>query len=269
MPARQARGLLGGDHRRFDRQRAGAAHRVAECRAFGGEPGPACTQQQRGRQIFLQRRLTAIAPVAALVQAAAAKVEADGGAFAIKVQMQADIGVFGVDRGPASAALAELVDDRVLESQRGEMRMRDAWRAPGHFDRQPRVHIEQGGPVMGERAFVEAFRVRCVHHEQRQQHARRGSRPQAGAIETFQIRTQGDPAATLPHVLSPQFAQLGGQQRFEAARSGDEGIEKFGLRHRGIIRVETVACLRQRHAVPSARRLADCVKRGRAVHARA
>ena len=66
-----ARRNIQGDHRRFDQQRTGTAHRIDEIRlAF-----PACFQDHTGSQHFIQRSFRLIHTVTAFMQALARTVD--------------------------------------------------------------------------------------------------------------------------------------------------------------------------------------------------
>ena len=66
-----ARRNIQGDHRRFDQQRTGAAHRIDEIRlAF-----PACFQDHTGSQHLIQRSFRLVHAVTTFMQALARTVD--------------------------------------------------------------------------------------------------------------------------------------------------------------------------------------------------
>ena len=91
-------------------ERAGAAHRVdeAERRAVAGsrgdEPGPAGAQQDRRREVLLQRRGALRPAIAAPVQALAGKIDRERRDVAVEMQVQLHIGRRDVDRRPPPVA---------------------------------------------------------------------------------------------------------------------------------------------------------------------
>ena len=80
--SQQPGGDVRGDQRRLDHDRPGTAHRINEGPAAGRDLGPAATQQQRGGQIFLERRFEGRLAVATLVQRPAGEVDPDRSAVA-------------------------------------------------------------------------------------------------------------------------------------------------------------------------------------------
>src|SRR3546814_5822734 len=85
--------------------------------------------------VLLQRCFDATGAIAAAVQALAGQIEAQRTLFAVQMQMQADVGLLGIDVRPLQACRAKAIDDRVLEFQSREMRVGDTRRATGDLDR--------------------------------------------------------------------------------------------------------------------------------------
>ena len=73
QPGGHVRGHQGG----LDHQRAGSAHRVDEGGTRRGHLGPTAAQQQRRREVLLERRLDAGLPVASAVQRVAAQIDGE------------------------------------------------------------------------------------------------------------------------------------------------------------------------------------------------
>jgi hypothetical protein len=96
--ALEVRRHVGGDHRRLDQEGTHTAHRVGQRAAFGGDARPAGTDQDRCRQVFLQRRRALLQAVAALVQAVAGQVEGQDRFATVQAQVHAQVRVDLVDR---------------------------------------------------------------------------------------------------------------------------------------------------------------------------
>jgi len=121
----EPRRYVGGDERGFEHERARAAHGIHERRALGRERRPAGAHQYRGGEGFLERsggRLRAVTPP---VQALAREVDAERRLVVAQMQVDAHVGLRGVDRGTPTALGAQPVDDRVFHTQRRVVRMRD------------------------------------------------------------------------------------------------------------------------------------------------
>src|SRR3546814_9986946 len=71
------------------------------------------------------------------------------------MQMQADVGLLGIDVRPLQACRAKAIDDRVLEFQSREMRVGDTRRATGDFDRETAAGREHVRPLDGLRRLVD------------------------------------------------------------------------------------------------------------------
>ncbi len=167
-----------------------------------------------------------------------------------------------VDRRPYAEALAELVDDDVLDALRPEQAVVDAERGPqtqevdgeaalgremiGPGDLGDAVPERRGGPRIDLRRaasrrarrrpgglprdlrFVEA------HHGELQQHALCQARPEAGAVAELQRSVERDAAAGLGDADiaeargGSEDSHLGGQQPFDAPRGGREEGQRVG-----------------------------------------
>src|SRR3546814_10055539 len=89
------------------------------------------------------------------------------------MQMQADVGLLGIDVRPLQACRAKAIDDRVLEFQSREMRVGDTRRATGDFDRETAAGREHVRPLDGLRRLVDRLCIAELEGLQRQQHAAR------------------------------------------------------------------------------------------------
>ena len=213
---------VGGHPRALDQQGAGPAHGVEQRCPTRGGLGPAGLQQDCRGEVLLERRLDAVAPVSAPVQAVARQVQAQRRVLAFEMQMDADVGVLGVDVRSRLAAVAEVIGDRVLDLESGEVRMGESGRAAGDLDRETRRGREQPGPVDRPRGGVQGIRIRGLEALQRQQHATRQPRPQAGAVSRLERGAGGDAAAAGFEGVETQRREFGGEQGFDAARAADE-----------------------------------------------
>ncbi|MNI15554.1 hypothetical protein D3C73_688540 [compost metagenome] len=119
--ATQVRRHVGGDHGGFHQERADAAHRVGQSAAFGRDTGPAGTDQDGGREVFLERRRTLLQAIAALVQAVTGQVKRQNGFATIQAQVNAQVRVELVDGRTVALRGAQFVDDGVLDLQRAEV----------------------------------------------------------------------------------------------------------------------------------------------------
>ena len=226
--ATQVRRHVGGDHRRFDEERTDTAHRVSQGAAFGGNAWPAGTDQDRRREVFLQRRRTLLQAIAALVQAVAGKVEGEDRFATIQAQVNAQVRVELVDGRTVALRGAQFVDDGVLDLQGAEVGVVDARAVTAEFDGQGAVVEHVVLPLDIEHAVVEVFGV--LHREtlEHQQHPVRQTRPQAQAISGF----HGGHAAHGRSVLTRFFkAKPDGfldEQAFKAFRASEEEFETIG-----------------------------------------
>ena len=231
-PAQQARRDAGRHQRRLDHQRAGAAHRIEEGAAPLRDLRPARAQQQRSGEVLLERRLDARLPVAAPVQRIAREVDAEGRAFARETDADPQIGPVRVDRGPGSRRLADAIDDRVLHLERGELRVTQPRRALAdgvHGQRAFRREVLQ--PVDVAHAVVQCLRRRRRHLGQREQHAARGARVQAGEVRVRERTGERHAGRVLASRLDAERTQFAGQQVGDVARARGEELQRGAVRH--------------------------------------
>ncbi|MNT04999.1 hypothetical protein D3C72_1396010 [compost metagenome] len=117
---------IGGDHCCFDEERTDTAHRVSQRAAFSGNARPAGTDQDRRREVFLQRCSALLQAIAALVQAVAGQVEGENRFAAIQTQVNAQVRVELVDRRTVALRRTQFVDDGVFDFQGTEVGVVDA-----------------------------------------------------------------------------------------------------------------------------------------------
>ena len=141
-----------GRKRRLDEDRAGSAHRINEVRA----PVPAGSPHHDGCEVLLNRRCTGLRPVLAAVQGLAAYVDADGYmVLPVQVDIDEDIRVTAVNRGPRALLLPEAVDDRVLYLHRAVLSAPDLAVLSGERHGDGLLHREQILPGVVADAEVE------------------------------------------------------------------------------------------------------------------
>jgi hypothetical protein len=174
------------DHRRFDDQRARAAHRVQELDGGLRFLRPTGANQDARRQVFAQRRFARFGTVAATVQAFAGEIDRHGDVRTVRVGMHAHVRAIGCDIGPAAGGVAQLITDRVLQAQRAEACMRDLGVTAREIASQRTRCVDVLAPVDGARSLVEAQvrgRGELRDHEK---HAAADPRFETGAIRDFQ-----------------------------------------------------------------------------------
>src|SRR3546814_17812860 len=95
-------------------------------------------------------RTDTLFPYTTLFRSLAGQIEAQRTLFAVQMQMQANVGLLGIDVRPLQACRAKAIDDRVLEFQSREMRVGDTRRATGAFDRETAAGRERVRPLDGK-----------------------------------------------------------------------------------------------------------------------
>ncbi len=221
--ARQAGRDAGRDHRRLDHQRARSAHRVVERATLLRQRRPARAQQQCRRQVFLEWRLDARLPIAAAVQGLAAQVDPHGDPLAREAQADPQVRCGQVHRRPVARVLAHAVDDGVLGAQRRELRVPQPARRLAddiHGKRARGRHVRL--PRQRQQAAVHEVRVAGVEVGQRQQHAARRARAQAGGVRAGQRAEEADAGRMLALDLDAVLPQLLRQQVRHIERTGGE-----------------------------------------------
>ncbi|MNO71103.1 hypothetical protein D3C76_620070 [compost metagenome] len=163
-------GDIGGDHRCLDQEGTHTAHRVGQRTTFGRDTRPASTDQHRRRQVFLQRRGALLQAVATLVQAVPGQVEGKDGFATVQAQVHAHVRVDLFHRRAQAFAVAQLVDDRVLDLQRTEVGVVDARAMAAELHRQGAVGCQVIGPVDRVHAVVEVVGVLHGEALEYQQH---------------------------------------------------------------------------------------------------
>ena len=119
--ALQSRRDVRGGERRFDRDRAGAAHRVEQRRARR----PAGEREHAGGEILAQRRHVDVTPPAALEQRFARRVEIERRLALGEVGVDAHVRPLLVDRRTLAGIGAEAVAHGILDLERRELEARE------------------------------------------------------------------------------------------------------------------------------------------------
>jgi hypothetical protein len=92
------------------------------------------------------------------VQPAAGQIDGEHGALVGEVGVKPHVGALGVDARTRRAALAALIDDGVLDTQRGEARVVEGAAAAADVDTERPPVGEVLGPVHRARQLVERVR---------------------------------------------------------------------------------------------------------------
>ena len=230
--ATQPRGNIRDHHGAFKQQRARAAHRVDQSPAARGDSGPVGAQQDRRRQVFLQRRRSPAQAVAALVQAAPGKIQRQHGLLATQSYINADVRVFAGHRRASPQLVGKPVDDRVLAALGAELGVANLAIFTGKIDGEALLRAEQRRPVHRLQCPVEAVAVCSRQPGNGQQHAIGKPRPQAGAIGQRHRATEVDPRHGFPGRGGAKARQFRRQQRLKALRTGRKPLVLFELTER-------------------------------------
>ncbi|MNO56270.1 hypothetical protein D3C76_467820 [compost metagenome] len=226
--ATQVRRHVGGDHGGFHQERADAAHRVGQSAAFGRDTGPAGTDQDGGREVFLERRRTLLQAIAALVQAVTGQVKRQNGFATIQAQVNAQVRVELVDGRTVALRGAQFVDDGVLDLQRAEVGVVDTRAMAAEFDGQGAVIEHVVLPLDVQHAVVQVFGVLHLETLEHQQHAVGQARPQAQAISGFHGGHAAYGRGVLPRFLKAKPDGFLDEQAFKAFRASEEEFETIG-----------------------------------------
>ncbi len=215
--AQQPRRGLGRDPRGLDHERAGAAHRVEELPARCRDGGPACAQQDAGREVLAQRCFPGRKPVTAARERIAREVQQQRNLAAVCMGVHTQVRLLGLDLRPLAGGVAQLVADRVLELQRAEMRVVERLVRAGELAGQRAARIEVIAPVDATRQCVERIGIHNGTTRHFQQHAACHAGFQAGAVAGFERPAEADTGAGLADIGATQCGDLDGQQVGEAA----------------------------------------------------
>ncbi len=211
---------IGGHERAFDEQRARAAHRIDERAAVREHLEPAAADQHRGREIFLERRFALPAPPAAPVQRRAREIERQRRDITVQAQVYADRRRFELDAGPRARAIAELIDDRILDALCDELRVRERALTRHRVDRERRLGVEMQRPVGALHARVERIGIARFELVEFEQDAACETRLETRLVAEREIARERDARKLLVRIARAERRELVAHEVFEALCAG-------------------------------------------------
>ena len=225
---------VGGDVRRhqagLDQEGAHPAHGVGQGATGRGQGRPAGTDQHRGRQVFLERRRALLQAIAALVQALTGEIQREDGLAALQVQVDAQIRSNLVHRGPLPGALAQAVDDGVLDLERTEVGVVDARALAAEAHRQGTRGRQVFFPLHPVHAQIQPLGVFHREARQHQQHPIGQSRPEAQAVGIRETRLAAHRRGLAAGFLQAEALGLFQQQGLESLGTGEDELLHRGHR---------------------------------------
>lgn len=154
------------------------------------------------------------------MQGFATEVDADGDAFPGEAQAHAQIGRGQVDAGPRARMFAHAVDDRVLGTQGGKLRVAQPARGLTHdVDGERAVRADVALPRQFEQSSIHHVGIAGAEVSERQQHTAGGARLQAGDVGTGQRPGEAHACGMFAHDLHAGLAQLGRQHVRDVERA--------------------------------------------------
>ena len=163
--------------------------------------------------------------VAALVQAAAGKVEGEGEAAFAQVGVDADVGVFRVHVRAAVQGVAQLVGDGIFDFERAELGVADALADTVEVDGEGAVGVDVFVPRYRTGKGVDVVGVCDFAFGDDPEDAARHARPQAEAVGDLKIARAGDDGDAEARVLQAEGFRFGEEDLFAAFGAGeDEGV---------------------------------------------
>ena len=202
-------GDVGGHQQRFEQQGTAAAEGVDEVVAVGGELRPAGAVEECRREVFFDGRGAVCEAVAALVQAAAGKVEGEGEAAFAQVGVDADVGVFRVHVRAAVQGVAQLVGDGVFDFERAELGVADALADAVEVDGEGAVGVDVFVPRYRTGKGVDVVGVCDFAFGDNPEDAARHARPQAETVGDLKIARAGDDGDAEARVLQAEAFRFG------------------------------------------------------------
>ena len=228
--APESRRPIGGDQRRFNAQRAGAAHRIEKLRALRRQLRPAAAQQHSRCDVLLERRFPGRAAVTAPVQAVTREVDGHGDVSAARMRVHPDTRALERHVRPRAGGEAQRIDNAVLELQRPEVTMSDRGVPPAEVARQRSGRPQVSGPVDAAHGRVKLIRVARLELHELEKHPVGGARPQAGSIGTLQRAGERHTGRALAQLLRATRAQF---PRHEVGKAAGRAGEKLERLHTG------------------------------------
>ena len=222
-----------GHQRGLDDERAGPAHRVREGRALRRQRRPPATQEQRRREVLLERRLDPRLPVTASVQRFAAQVDRDRRAPTAEPQAHAQVRRTQVHGRTLAGARPKPVDDRVLGLLCRELRVPEprgclADDVHGQCAARRKVLLPREFPE----GLVHGLRGIQGHGADREQHSARRARLEARDVAAPDRAAEADARRMFPRHLESERTQFGREKFRDVPRAGGE---EFKFAPRGCI----------------------------------
>jgi hypothetical protein len=213
--ALQTRRAIGGDERRLDRDRPGAAHRIEKRRGRC----PPREREDPGGEILAQRRDVRITAPPAFEQRFAGGVEIEGRVVAGEIRVDARVGPALVDRRPLAGVRAETVADRILDLERDELDARERSARRSDVDAQRSFDREVALPVDAVREPVQLVLVAVVPMRNLPQDAARQTRLEVRAVSELERPREADAAFRWRDELRAERGELRCERLLEAART--------------------------------------------------
>ncbi len=206
--------------RRLGDDRAAAAHRIEQCRSRR----PRGKREQAGSQIFAQRRLLGVAPIAALEQRLSGRVDVDRRVAIGQVGVDPHVRRALVDRRPHVEVGAQPVAHGILDAQRGEFEALQRRTRRGDVDAQRARGEEQALPVDRMNQRIDVRLVAIAAGGDAPQDAAGDARFEIGAVNEVPIALEADAAIGWRYGGAAQRGELGGEHAFQSARAGGEEV---------------------------------------------
>ncbi|MNU80111.1 hypothetical protein D3C71_697340 [compost metagenome] len=226
--AHQAGSDVGGHQRALDQQGAAAAHRIQQAATGSMQARPLRTHQQRGSQVFLQRRVMRSTTPATAMQRATTEVDRQRGAALAQRQVDAHVRQIGVDRRALEPFVTHAVDDGVLDPLRSKTGMGDLVAGHMRVHRQGHLRFDVFVPRQRAHAVIQRLLVRAFEFVDRPQHAAGQPRPHDDPQRLLQFAIGIDAGDGGSGLFQAEGRQLIGKQVFQALGAGDKKFHGIG-----------------------------------------
>ncbi len=185
--ALQVGGNIGRHQRRFHQKSTRTAHRIGQRTASLGQRRPARTDQNGRRQVLLERRRTLLKTVAALVQTGTRQVQRQLNFATVTMDVDAQIRPYLIHPRTGTVRATQLVDDRILDLERTEVRVVYPGQSAGKINRQGAIHRQVIAPVDKLHAGIQVLGRAGQKALEHQQYPVAQARPQTQAVTEFDI----------------------------------------------------------------------------------
>ncbi len=213
--AKQPWGRIGGHERRLDRESTRPTHGIQKGSARLRNVGPAGTDQNGSRQIFLERCLAPLQSIASAMKTVPGKIKAQGRLIPIQVEVDSKIGIGQIDRRPLATQIHEIVDHRVLDLLSPKKGVGDGRSTGCKIHRDHRVRIEVARPLDPPDPRIQLFDGRRRKTGERPENSVRQPTPKTGAVGGFHSPLKGHACAPRNDLRRTQLRQLIGQKQFK------------------------------------------------------